>query len=83
MDLHTEGDSKIYYQITARGQLKRISGFHTIRSKKIYSTSPTEEEIEDFKQLCSDYEKYTGKTSLNDLEYSTIKITINELELER
>jgi hypothetical protein len=70
--------NKIYYQIVASGNKKFFDGVGKFYSKKIYSKTPTEEQINEFIEACTNS---PHPFSLHDLDKEGLEIKILELQL--
>lgn len=68
------------YQICIQGEYKNFDGKGRYNSKKVYINTPSKDEIDKFIVRCCHSD---SKKDLMDLDESTIKISILELELNK
>lgn len=66
------------YQIVAEGQYTSWSERGKYMSQKVFTSPPSEDEIEEFKQACA---KSNGELLDMSLKYDTIAIRVNKLML--
>ncbi|MFA5207432.1 MAG: hypothetical protein WC428_02130 [Candidatus Paceibacterota bacterium] len=70
--------NKTFYQIIAIGNKKFFDGVGKFHSKKIYSKTPTEEQINEFIETCTNS---LHPFNFYDLEKEELVIKIIELQL--
>lgn len=62
------------FQMQAEGDMAMFSGLNKIVSRIVYTTFPTDEQFEEFKQLC-----VGDGTGFGDLKLESIKTKVFEL----
>ena len=66
------------YQISVNGSLKNMDGRHTFQSRKVFLNEPTQNDIDEFLEACSNSEY---PHDLYDIEKEGSKVKILKLQL--